>query len=84
MQLSQKEKTFSEFSAAFLNFRLNFNKIETKYVPHRFCNFEITDSENVVREMSKKPHLREPFEKQHGKLVEALLKSASEHLVPIH
>ena len=30
--------------------------------------------------MSKKPPLREPFEKQHGKRAKALLESASEHL----
>ena len=44
MQLSQKQKTFSKFSATFLRFRLNFNKFETKYDPHRFCISEITDS----------------------------------------
>ena len=48
MQLSQKQKTFSEFFAAFLKFRLNFKYFETKYDPHRFCISEITDSENVV------------------------------------
>ena len=30
--------------------------------------------------MSKKPPLREPFEKQHGKRAKAMLESASEHL----
>ena len=48
MQLSQKQKTFCEFFAAFLKFRLNFKYFETKYDPHRFCISEITDSENVV------------------------------------
>ena len=48
MQLSHKHKTFSLFLAAFFKFRLNFNHFETKYDPHRFCNFEITDSKNVV------------------------------------
>ena len=49
MQLSQKQKTFCEFFAAFLKFRLNFKYFETKYDPHRFFISEITDSENVVR-----------------------------------
>ena len=49
MQLSQKQKSFSQFFAVFWKFRLKFNKFETKYNPHRFCNFEITDFENVVR-----------------------------------
>ena len=30
--------------------------------------------------MSKKPRLREPFDKQHGKRAHALLKYASQHL----
>ena len=49
MQLSQKQKTFSEFLAAFLKSRLNFEYFEKKGDPHRFCISEITDSENVVR-----------------------------------
>ena len=34
---------------AFLKSSLNFNYFEKQDDPHRFCNFEITDSENVVR-----------------------------------
>ena len=49
MQLSQKQKTFSEFLAAFLKSILNFEYFEKKGDPHRFCISEITDSENVVR-----------------------------------
>ena len=48
MQLSQKQKTFSEFLAAFLKSCLNFKYSEEKDDPHRFCNCEITNSENVV------------------------------------
>ena len=49
MQLSQKENTFSRFSAAFLKFSLNFKHFGTKDNPRRFCIFEIMDSEHVVR-----------------------------------
>ena len=49
IQLSQKQKTFSQFFAVFLKFTLNFKYFETTYHPHRFCISEITDSENVVR-----------------------------------
>ena len=49
MQLSQKQKTFSEFLAPFLKSILNFEYFEKKEDPHRFCISEITDSENVVR-----------------------------------
>ena len=48
-QLSQKQKTFSEFFSAFLKSRWNFEHFKKKDDLHRFCNFEITDSENVVR-----------------------------------
>ena len=49
MQLSQKQKTFSEFFAAFLKFTVNFEYFEKTDDPHRFCIFEVTDSENVVK-----------------------------------
>ena len=49
MQLSQKEKTFSEFFSVFWKTRLNMKSLKKKDGAHRFCIFEITDSENVVR-----------------------------------
>ena len=48
MQLSQKQKTFSQFFAAFLKSRLNFEYFGKKYDPDGFCISEITESENVV------------------------------------
>ena len=49
MQLSQKQKTFSELLAAFLKSRLNLEYFKKRDDPHRFCFSKITDSENVVR-----------------------------------
>ena len=49
MQLSQKQKFFSEYFASFLKSTINFKYFEKKDDPHRFCISEITDSENVVR-----------------------------------
>ena len=49
MQLSQKQKTFSQFLAAFLKSRLNFKYFGEKNDPLRFCIFEIRASESVVR-----------------------------------
>ena len=49
MQLSQKQKSFSPFFAVFLKPRINFQYFGKRDDPHRFCNFELTDSENVVR-----------------------------------
>ena len=73
MQLSQKQKTFCQFFTPFLKSRWNFEHFDKKDDVHRFCNFEITDSENVVRKMSKEPRFREPFDKQHGKRADCFL-----------
>ena len=83
MQLSQKQKTFSELLAEFLKYRLSFRYFERKYDLHRFCISKITTSGNVIREMHKKSSFRGPSEKQHGKGAQALLKSASQHLYQI-
>ena len=84
MQLSQKQKNFSEFLAAFLKFRLNFNHFEKKCENHIFFIFEVTDSDNVFRQTSKKSGFRRHFDKQHGKRDQALLKSPSQHFYHIH
>ena len=49
MQLSQKQKNFFEFLAAFLKSRLNIKHFEKKDDPYTFFIFEVPDSENVVR-----------------------------------
>ena len=84
MELAQKEITVSQFFAVFLKSRLIFEYFWKKDDPHSFCISEITDSENVVRKMSKKSRFRGPFEKQLGKCGQALLKSASQTLYQIH
>ena len=84
MQLSLKQNTFSPFLASILKCRLNFEYFETKVDPQRFCFSEFTDSENVVRKMSKKCRFRRPFDKQHGKRAKALSKSVSQQLYDIH
>ena len=43
IQLSQKQKTFSQFFAAFLKFSLNSQYFQKNEYPHRFCIFEVTD-----------------------------------------
>ena len=48
IQLSEKEKTYSQFFAAFLKLRLSFEHFEKKDDPRSFSISEITDSENVV------------------------------------
>ena len=55
---------------------LNFEQFETQDDAHRYCIFEITDSKNVVRQMS--------IEKDHSKGAQTLLKSAPQHLDHIY
>ena len=80
MQLSQKQRKFSQYFTAFLKSTLNFEYFEQKDDRHRFCISDITDSENVVRWMSKNSCFRGPFHKQLGKRVRTLLKSSSQKL----
>ena len=49
MQLSQKQKSVSQFLAAFLKSMLNFKNFEKKDDPHSLCLSEITNSKNVVK-----------------------------------
>ena len=49
MQLSEKQKNFSQFFNAFLGSRLNFKYFQKKVDSHGFCFSEITGSDNVVR-----------------------------------
>ena len=45
MQLSKKEKSFSEFFASFFKFPLNFKHFEKKDDPHRLCVSDIRNCE---------------------------------------
>ena len=49
MQLSKKQKTFSQFFPTVFKSNLNFKHFEKKVDPHRFWIYDITDTENVVR-----------------------------------
>ena len=49
MELSQKQKTFSQFLATFFKSKLNLEYFRKKDDPHSFCISEITESENVIR-----------------------------------
>ena len=76
IKLSEKQKSFSEIFAAFWKYIRKFERFDIKYDSHSFCISEITKSENVVRSMPKKSRFSGPFEKQHGKRAQVLLKSA--------
>ena len=67
MQLSRKQKTFSEFLSAFLESSLNFNifKKEMTLIAEVFPKLQ--NRKNKVRSMSRKSHFKGSFRKQHGK-----------------
>ena len=46
MQLSKKQKAFSEFFSAFFKCRQNFEYFQKNDDPHSSCISEVTDSEN--------------------------------------
>ena len=83
MQLSKKKKSFSPFVATCSKSELNFEHFERKDPPHSFCISEMTDFKNVLRYMSKKSRFSVPFDKKHGKRVQALLKAALQHFYHI-
>ena len=82
--ISERKKFLSHFCCFFLKSSWNFKRFEQKDDTLMFCVSEITDSENVVRSMPKKLNFRRPFDKQHGKRAQALLKSVSHYLYQIH
>ena len=45
MQLSGKQKAFSQFLSAFFKYRLNFEHFQKKGLLHTWCFPDITDSE---------------------------------------
>ena len=83
-QLSQKKYFFDQFFTWFFKSRLNLKHFQKKDDPYTFFIFEVTDSENIVRQMSKKSRFRGCFNKEYGKRAQALLKCASQHLYHIH
>ena len=64
------------FCAAFLKFTFNSKYFETTDDPHSFCISELRTAKEVVRQMSKKPRFRMPFDSQNVKGSQTLVKSA--------
>ena len=71
----------------FLHFRnlhyiLHIFKKKMTLIPDLFP--KLRTRENVVRYMSKKSSFKGPFDKQHGKLVQTLLRSGTQHCYHIY
>ena len=85
MELSQKQKTFSEFFSAFLKSNLNFEHIQKKKMTLIADAYpKLRTQKNLVRSMSKKSRFKGSFGKQHGKRAQTLLKFAWQHLYHIY
>ena len=68
MQLCRKQKTFSDFFAAFLKSSLNFEHIQKKNMTIIADIFPtLRTPKNLVRSMPKKSRLKGSCKKQHGK-----------------
>ena len=73
MHLSQKQKIFSHFFAAFFKSALNFEHFQKKMTLIAYVFSKLTTTKNVLRQMSKSSRFREPVDRQHGKWAEALI-----------
>ena len=75
MHLSQKQKIFSEFFAAFFESALNFEDLQEKMTFIAYLFPKLPTTKNLLRQMSKSSRFREPVDKRHGKYAEALIQS---------
>ena len=73
MDLSQKEKIFSQFFDAFFESTLNFEHFPKKKTFISYVFPKLPTTKNKLKQMSKSSRFREPVERQHGKWAEALI-----------
>ena len=73
MHLSQKQKIFSGFSAAFFESALNFEHFQKKMTLIAYVFPKLPTTKNVLRQMPKSSRFREPLDRRHGKRAEALI-----------
>ena len=78
-RLSQNEKAFSQCFLAFSKSTLNFEHFQKKMTLIAYLFPKLHTPKNVVRYMSKKSRFKGPFDRQHGKRVQTLLRSDPQH-----
>ena len=74
-QLSQKQKKFCEFFLEFSKLILNSEHLQKKMTFIADLFPKLRTPKNVVRYLSKKSRFKGPFDRQHGKRVQTLLRS---------
>ena len=73
MHLSQKEKIFSGFFAAFFEHALNFEHFQKRITLIAYVFPKLPTTKNVLRQMSKSSRFRERLDLRHSKWAEALI-----------
>ena len=84
MEVSPKQKTFSQFFSAFLKSSLHFEHFLQKDDPHCWCISDIMDPEKPCYINAKKCPFKGSFEKQHCKGAKTLSKCQGQHLYHIY
>ena len=84
MQFSQKKKAFFEFFWAILKSRLNFEHFQRRITIILDVFPKLWTPKNLVKQMSKEPRFRGPFDRQHGKGNQTLLKPEPQHFYHIY
>ena len=73
IHLSQKQKSFSEFSCAFFQSALSLEHFQKKVTLIAYVFPKLPTTKNVLRQMSKGSRFREPLDRRHGKRAQALI-----------
>ena len=73
IHLSEKKKIFSQSFSAFIESALNFGHFPKKNTLIAYVFPKLPTTKNVLRQMSKNSRFREPLDRRHGKLAEALI-----------
>ena len=73
MHLSKKQKIFSRSFSTFFESALNFEHFEKKKTLIAYVFPKLPTTKNLLRQMSKSSHFREPVDRRHGKRAEALI-----------
>ena len=84
MQLSKKQKSFSQFFSAFLEFRLNCEHLKKKKTLTDYGFLILQAAKEVFEQMSKNFSFRRSFDKRHSDWSQTLLKSEEQHLYHIY
>ena len=73
MNLSRKQKSFSEFSSTFFESALSLEHFQKKMTLIAYVFPKLPTTKNVLRQMSKSSRFREPVDRRHGMWAEALI-----------